>query len=459
MRFRRAVVCVLASFALLGVGAASGGELEEMRIDRIDLEAAGPGGGPHLLASIVSPRDRVKSLVVRSVDSVKGYQLGSDAILPYAEQDGFVPVDVRISSIVSPRDLLLLGESGEVRLVRLKLDDDATPVPVGEERLTPAGFMDGSVRLAEMPNPDDPSRPLLGLGTEDGRVGIAVLADDGGTPSVDEFVAFAPGLRAIDDLEVVPRVGHLAFAALSGGDVHLIDPGTADGGLRPELTATVVDPRRLDDDSVPPLVDFNHSGGVNVLDSPEPLPIVTANGTAAVVTYELPGITDGTSNTLVLKELEAVSEPIRQVVAGSLTTLTVDGTGVGYDRLFAPGEGVLRTSWTIAGARAEVAPERLRGAGQGRRLTAWIEVASGKAAEIDPSTVVLEVGGTTLPAVQQPAPALVFHDPDQNPELEVAFLRGRVVAAAAPGGDEVPVTLRWRNLDGSEGSAQTVLRH
>lgn len=514
MAARAIVTAVLLQFVSANAQVAPFATVERVAI----RAAAGPGGGPHIIATIGRAKDGSQAIIVRSFDGAKGSQLGTPLVLtnllPPSEQmsDVLAPFigctggfgglggfggtclqclggTVNFGGSVGGACFNCLGGFGgfgglggfggygctffaaldtsrRVYFFPLAIAQDGSPLLAGQPSVTgPVGpdSAGAGSSLAVIPQ-------LIG-GPEDGIIVIAVAVGtslgevwftsvNSGDNRFDHPVGFAFGDGAVRALGWgLPQAGFFALGAVSGDSLFLIKPfaGGSPEVLQPSLIARLRDPRRT------PLIDFSLQQPEPGIDAPptsDPIRIVTANGTSEITVLEIPS-NPVTGDALVVHSVENVGVPVKQVVFSSLTWLPADGAGVLYNRAFTMESGLAGRVWTIAGASMEFEPGAFNMRSRGRFVTATIEVENNDAELIDPSSVRLSVEGAngTLAALFHPPAELGDFDGDNNLNLRVKFSREDLAALLDHiTGQEAVVRLNWLYGNGAEGSASAQIR-
>lgn len=403
------------------------------------------------------------SLFVRIFSRTSGYvEQDNLLVIPFSLK-GPQPVDVLISSVFAPGEILVLDSARRITEFRPGLDASgritltAEPAFVGP--IGDASLGDATV-LGEAPNPADTDNPFLGIGTTLGNV---VVVNPWTDPDPQPVVIRAASTPILD-LGPLTQVGYFAMGAVfrdARGVSHLAgvnpDADINTRGLQPAVTFDLTDPRSTG------LIDF----GSEILSrtsapwvDPDTQPIVAANGTREIAGLSLPA-KPGFGGSLGIIWTDPDTQPIRQVIFGSLTYLPVGGTGVLYNRRFTREEGFVGRIWTIAGASMIVAPETVNLRARGRTVEVAIECDTNRAALIDWSTLILTVDGVAgaVNGTRGSLPRLFDVDGDTNVDLLAKFDRSllqRLLARTT--GDEQVLRCTWQYRDGAVGSASALVR-
>jgi uncharacterized repeat protein (TIGR01451 family) len=299
-------------------------------------------------------------------------------------------------------------------------------------------------------SPPGPLGSWTAIGTDTGRL---VLIHEGERSSDISL------LGPIRDLAVVPQVGYWAIVALveAANGPHLVgiqlpaDPrerarerfDLKAGSDAPDLVDLAAPPSPIEGQPLP---------------EPAAVSLLASDGTRTLHRLTIPADPGGTGG-VEIAPLDAGRTPIADVAGGSLALRPDDGAGVLYDRRFDLGRGGLgRPLYTLFGSSLDVRPRSLRQARRQRFLETFIEVADGKATQILPDSVVLQVAGTFMGPPPGSTPRLGDADRDGNADLMVKFRAAGVESAVPPGASEVRLHVHWIFADGSRGMVSTPIR-
>jgi hypothetical protein len=402
--------------------------------------------------------------VVWVFDRRTGLRVGAPLVLSTAEAlRGATPVDVLYSTRFMPGSVLLLDTALAVHELRIGFGADGTPFLRGTAVHDFAAFfpdqsLGHGTALAELgaipPNDD---QPWLALGTDTGNLVLATFDPDaaGGIIPCMEPVGSGP----IVDLAVVPQVGTFAFVALVDGrdGQRLVGLAPPDDNAPPQIAFDLVGANPPDDNFVG-LAGLNPPDDSMPLEDPAPVHLVAANGTRLVHRLTIPAdaILEHSFDAAALEPLATTASAL---AVGSLALVPGDGSGVLYDPRFDLDRGgVSGTLLTLLGSSLELHPLTVKRTSRGRWITAYVEVAQGGAAAIDPASILLELGGGTLWPDPAFAPKLGDADGDGNPDLAVKLDRAAFQSWIPAGATEVTATARWQFADGAPGFASGAVR-
>jgi hypothetical protein len=393
-----------------------------------------------------------ENIFVRSINRRTGLREGGDLVISLPEgRTGVTPVQLLFSRLIRPGSLLVLDSSLQVHEYPIGFGDDGTPFTAGGVTVHgPFGdptLLGEATAFAEAPG-GAAGAATLALGTKLGQI-IAVLI--GVRSQAQLTVSQGP----IDDLGVIPQVGHFAFLAATNGRLIGInaDADARTPGPQPEATFDLASsPGGM------AILDIGtqiQDGTSNTLTAPAPVRVVAANGTSNIFLFEIPS-SPGSRDSLTLLGIERLGPNIRQVGVGSLVALSTDG-GVHYQPSFTLERGFRGPTFTVAGASMSLEPEALNLRSRGRHVTAFIKVANGSLAEIDTASLSFQVEGVAGSLF----PAEGFRprcedDQSHGSVLVVKIERNdlyRLLAGVS--GDTATVQSSWTAFDGAGGSAST----
>ena len=405
--------------------------------------------GTELLFTIVQQNGAATWIVTNPDDPLR--YLASLALntVDYVDSDSFVG---RFEEGVGV-DYLMVDSELLVHLIEVRRERDGSLTGRGPRLQNSLGdprVLGQPTSIAVIPRAQDPSDPWVAVGTNSGNV---ILARSGIQPCV------LPVGGPVVDLAIVPQVGYFAFVALlnSREAQHLVGLRAPDGGVSEQIIFDLVAelPPQYSPAEMAHLPPLEHS---TPFLEPTPVSLVAANGTRTIYRLTIPAspIIGGSFR---IEAIGSVRVPISAVAADSLALLPIDRSGVIYDPLFVINEGgINRPLLTVFGNSLELSPETLRMSSDGQYLTALIESAGGKAADIVLSTLRLEVNGGSLRPASSFIPQLGDADFDRNTDLSVKFNRNAFQARIPRGASSVLATARWTFADGTTGFASSEIR-
>ena len=394
-----------------------------------------------LKATLNQAKDGSRFLALETFDRRTGFRTGSQTT---ADIVGNIPqeIDVMVSTVFMPGSVLVVLGDGSVRALDLSFKADGTPVVISTRGFGVFVVKPRAVAtvIGEAPNARDPSKPLLAIGTSTGEVIT--------TTSVFEPNDFKISDGPIDDLGPIAQLGFFALGAVSNGTLFLIDP--LGGGI----AASLRDPRNT------PLIDFGSpllGPDSKPLASAEPARITTANGTAEIAILEIP-TSPTIGGKLEVKIVETNSVPVKQVVFGSISYLSFDGSAVLYNPAYSLESGFAGRIWTLDGASMEVVPGSINVRAQGRFLTVPVEVANNGAARINVTTLAISVDGI---AGSVPVSETRLEDIDGDLNLDLVARLDRqalITLLQRTSGRTAILRTTWQFFDGEEGQASAQVR-
>ena len=370
-------------------------------------------------------------------------------IVDYVDEDSFtVPFGAffEVNHLIVDPDL-------NVHIARLRRERDGSITVEGPTLHSSVGdphVQGRATSIAVIPRPPNPIDPWIAVGTDMGNV---IVSRSGFTP-----YSLAVGGPVVD-LAVVPQVGHFAFVALVNdrvGQPHLvgIEP-PPDDGLSARIVFDLAVPPPDDDlvDLASPPPDDSMP-----LSEPAPVDLVAANGTRSIYRLTIPA-SPAVGGRFSIERIDVVRVPIKQVATGSLALLPWDGSGILYDPAFDLERNEISTALrTVFGNSLEIFPETLQRSSNGQFMTAVIESAGGKVADILPSTIRLELNGANLFPDLTTSLATGDVDGDGELDLVVKFNRRDFQALIPPGTTSVRATVRWKFADWTTGFASSEIR-
>jgi len=187
-------------------------------------------------------------------------------------------------------------------------------------------------------------------------------------------------------------------------------------------------------------------------------PIVVADGSSDIRVAVMPG--DLVTFDLNPLDTLSMSQPIGRIALGSLLTISADGQDVtfvsDFDPMDVPGSGEV-TEFELGGVQSiSFGPRTLSLGAKGKKVTAVIEASGADAANIDPASILLSVGGLGTARTLAPIRTnLVDRDHDGNLELVAKFDRAdlaELLAQLYPEHQQAGLLLSWETSDDSCGS-------
>jgi hypothetical protein len=456
---------------------ASAASIPASRITSITLSPPQGADGvtallPYIEQEFVGRGESIYNIVVRSIDRRTGLRHGGDLVIPFSGDAGIKPVQVLFSNLFRPGSVLVLDNSFRVHEFPMGVAGDGTPFVVGGADgvvvlgpLADASIVGEATALAEAPGAAGAA--TLAMGTTIGGI-IAVLIGVRTPPAVLQVSTFP-----IDDLAVIPQVGHFEFVAVTNGHLIGVNPDADERtpGLQPRQSFDLTSPL-----SGPHIVGIGaqiQDGTSNTFTTQTAVRIVAANRTNEIARFDIPAnpaarrtlILIGLDRILIglsriLIGLDRVAVRSTQTGIGSLLGLAADGSGVLYQPGFTLEGGVRGRTFAVAGATMQIEPETLNLRSRGRYISVSIEAANGGSRSIIASSIEVQVEGVAgaIPIDDSFRPHLEDGD-DGNPELLVKFDRADVIRLLrnVPD-DQAVVHATWNYADGRGGSASANIR-
>ncbi len=434
------IVCLLIVDPFTSVSASNSATVQDVSLTR------GFEPRSELLFAMISENATPK-LVVK--DLVAGRYLAQLAIniVDYLDED---PVNTPFFIAPDQANYLIVGSQLNLYVINFRRNADGSVAVTGptlQSSLGDPAVLGEPTAIAVIPRPEDPIDPWIAVGTNSGNI---ILAKSGVEPCV------LPVGGPVVDLAVVPQVGYFAFVALVNRRdgqhlVGLLPPPDDDLPDQIVFDLTVAEPPPDDG-----LVDLAGPPPDDSLSEPAAVHVIAANGTRSIYRLTIPASPQVESG-FSIEILGRVPTPIKQVAAGSLALLPWDGSGVLHDPAFDLSHrelsGTLRTP---LGNSLDLSPKVFRLSSNGKFVTAVIEAADGKAADIAASTVKLEINGASLDGTS----SLEVGDVDSDGDLDliVKFNRNQFLKLIPPGASSVLAIARWTFTDGTEGCASAEVR-